>query len=96
MGSIKETFLNKYGIYEYIFLVMGVLILGTLTYWFMTKELEYSMGEGIALVVGVFAVGAPLSLLEWGRKKIGIETREKKAFDEKFQSKTGFDPNREA
>lgn len=74
--SIRETFLKKYGIWEYIFLVAGLLILGTLVYWFMTKQLENSIYEGIALIVSIFMIAAPQSLLNWGRKKVGLKTKE--------------------
>ena len=83
MEKFKETFLKKYGIWEYVFAVLGFLILFRVGKWFWLTNFEDYSWEVIGFVVlamalGLMLMGAPLAMLEWARKKTGLKTREEK------------------
>lgn len=89
MGNLKETFIKKYGIPEYIVLLAGVAILGRGVYSLIILNLKDTSWEEIAMIVFIFCIGliaclAPLSLLDFARKRLGMETkREAFAKDDK-------------
>jgi len=56
------NYIKKFGIWEYIFFGMGLLILGKLTYGFLIDTLEYSKLNLIALIFGVLAISMPVIL----------------------------------
>ena len=78
MKEIKETFLRKYGIWEYILLVLGVFIEVKLAIDFWNDDFGYSFNEIGASVFGILLIAFPLTLLDIIRKKTGLQTREEK------------------
>ena len=87
MTKLKETYLKKYGVWEYVLFVLGFIILlkTTITFWKSDMEaLEWTtigiMSFFIAL--GSLLISKPLTILDLARKRIGMETREDKFKDE--------------
>lgn len=78
MGDIRETFMKKYGWGEYLLFILGATVLGYQVYSYVTNSLEGSALDGVAFVCGVFCVLAPMTLLDFARKKVGMETKSNK------------------
>ena len=76
MGKLRETFMKKYGLWEYVLFFGGLLIFGKLVYQFMTDTIDGDALDGIALVLSILMMGLPLAILEFARKKAGLKTRE--------------------
>ncbi|WP_109852801.1 hypothetical protein [Aquimarina sp. AU58] len=66
-----RNLLQKYGVWEYVLFVIGLLVLGKLTYDFLFNTLEYSVLNGIAFVVGVLLIAAPATLVKAAKQKLG-------------------------
>ncbi|HEA19944.1 hypothetical protein LCGC14_0943620 [marine sediment metagenome] len=93
MGNLRETFLKKYGVAEYVLFIFGVIGCTKVTKDFWNDAIVdnyYAIG---ALILSVVLMTVPYTLVEYFRKKLGLETKEKKAFDAKFEKETGYDPN---
>lgn len=83
MGEIKETYLKKYGIWEYILLALGLVFLYSVGKEVVTREWEEFTIPIIGVMVLFLSLGAlliarPFAILEFARKKAGLETRAKK------------------
>ena len=83
MENIKETFLKKYGIWEYILFLIGLAFSGRVVYSFVIADFKTLTLEEIGIMIlflclGILAFAAPLKLLEFARKRVGMETREEK------------------
>ena len=83
MGNIKETFLKKYGVWEYVLMIIGLLICYKPVEYIVTIDFEAASWPVIGIVVfflllGVLFIAAPLSILELARKKMGLKTRSDK------------------
>ena len=83
MDRLKVSFLQKYGAYEYVLFMLGIMILSVWAKWLWEsnfKELTWSE-IGVStffFTLGSVCLASPLSILEWGRKKLGLRTREDK------------------
>ena len=81
--SLKETFLKKYGVWEYVLFIVGLAFLGRVVYSVVIADFKNITWEEIAIIVfffslGVLSVSKPLSILDLARKKAGLEPKEKK------------------
>lgn len=98
MGNLKETFIKKYGIAEYIVLMAGIAILGRGVYSLVILNLKDTSWEEIAMIVFIFCIGfvavkAPLKLLDFARKRIGMETK-REAFAKADKDKGAVTPDK--
>ena len=57
------NFLRKFGVYEYIFAVIGLTVLLKLTISFWNDTLENTALNGIAFIAGVLLLAAPRFLV---------------------------------
>lgn len=93
MGNLRETFIKKYGVADYALFVIGLIGCAKIIKDFWNDAIVdnyYAIG---ALLISVVLMTVPYTLVEFARKKMGLETRKKKAFDAKFEEETGVDPN---
>jgi len=63
------NYIRRFGLYEYVFFIMGLLVLGKLTYSYLTDTLEYSLLSLIAFLVGVLLLAAPRALVKIIKEK---------------------------
>ena len=82
MDKIRETFLKKYGIWEYLLFIVGLAILGRVVYSIVIADFKTMTWEEIGIIIlffalGVLAVAKPLALADYARKKVGLETKDK-------------------
>ena len=87
MKSIKETFLKKYGVWEYVVFFVGAVILGRVLFSIIVADFKNMTIEEIGIIIlflslGIIAIAAPLTILEFARKKAGLPTR-KEQLDQK-------------
>ena len=66
------NYLRKFGIWEYVFAIMGIIILTKLTIDFWTDTLENTALNGIALIVGVLLLAAPRYLVRVIKQKADV------------------------
>lgn len=83
MTKLKETFLKKYGVWEYVLFLIGVGFLGRVLYSFIIADLKNLTIEEIGIMIlffalGALAIAAPLAILDLARKKVGLPTRKEK------------------
>jgi len=77
---MSENFLRKYGVWEYMLFIFGGILLGRTAYEIIMVNFEETNWEywlinlGLASVGALF-VGKPLSILDFGRKKLGLEPK---------------------
>ncbi|XRE42207.1 hypothetical protein ACIVBQ_000411 [Tenacibaculum discolor] len=83
MNKLKETFLKKYGVWEYVVFFVGAVILGRVLFSIIVADFKNMTIEEIGVIIlflslGIISVGAPLTILEFARKKAGLPTRSEK------------------
>lgn len=83
MRNLKQTFLKEYGIWEYVVFIVGLVLLGRVSYSIIVADFKNMTIEEIGVIVlflaiGIIAVGSPLTMLEFARKKAGVPTRKDK------------------
>ncbi len=77
---MSGNWLKRYGIWEYLLFIFGGILLGRVGYEVITMEFEGVTWDvwlallGIAAVGSLF-VGRPLAILDFGRKRLGIQTK---------------------
>lgn len=84
MGDLKETFMKKYGVWEYLLFLGGALMFGRVIYMFMIGR--YDDAESIAdlavpigaLALSILMFAIPMTLIDAVRKKAGIETKQER------------------
>ncbi|MGE5944597.1 MAG: hypothetical protein ACM31G_09685 [Flavobacteriales bacterium] len=81
--AIKETFLKKYGVSEYLVLLAGLCIMARAVYSLIMLNLKATSWEEIAMIISIFCLGflavkAPFALLEFSRARLGMETKKEK------------------
>ncbi len=69
-----KNILRKYSVWEYVFFIIGLSILGKITYSFIKDTLENTVLNGIALIVGILLLAAPSTLVEIVKKKANENT----------------------
>ncbi|MFC0605909.1 hypothetical protein [Winogradskyella pulchriflava] len=74
--SIKETFLKKYGIWEYILFIFGIALAGRATYSMVVLNFKETSWLEIAFItttffLGVLAFSAPKFLVDLAKRKTG-------------------------
>lgn len=60
---------RKYGIWEYALNIFGLVILVKLAHGFVTDTIENTALNGIALVVAILCLAAPLTIVEIAKNK---------------------------
>ncbi len=60
--------LKKYGVWEYIVFLMGLIILSKLTHSFVTDTLENTTLNVIAFLLGLLLLAAPAKLVDLIKK----------------------------
>lgn len=75
---MKETYLRKYGVWEYILLIIGLFIIIKLGRDFWNDVFTYSINEIGATVFAILLIAFPLTLNDLIRKVRGLETRSEK------------------
>ncbi len=83
MKNLKETFLKKYGVPEYVLFLVGLAILSRVVYSIIIADFKDMTWTEIGIItlflcLGVLAVAKPLAIIEYAKKKAGIETSENK------------------
>ncbi|TDQ27619.1 hypothetical protein [Tenacibaculum caenipelagi] len=83
MKSLKETLLKKYGVWEYVVFLVGLGILSRVLYSIIIADFKNMTIEEIGIIIlflslGIIAIAAPLTILEFARKKAGLQTRKEK------------------
>tara|TARA_R100000789_G_C2945718_1_gene133490 strand:- start:10 stop:255 length:246 start_codon:yes stop_codon:yes gene_type:complete len=81
MSNLKETFLKRYGVWEYVLFLIGLGMLGRVLYSVIIADFKNMTIEEIGVIIlffalGILAIAAPLTLLDFARKKAGMQTRE--------------------
>ena len=87
MKKFKDTFINKYGIWEYIVFAVGLIFIGKVTWSFAIANFDkVTQGEvGIWVLffsVGVLAISFPMTILNFARKKAGLDVKTKTVKEE--------------
>lgn len=82
MDKIRETFLKKYGVWEYVLFLVGLAILGRVVYSIIFADFKTMTWEEIGIItlffaIGVLAVAKPLAIADYARKKAGLEIKDK-------------------
>ena len=82
MDKIRETFLKKYGVWEYVLFLVGLAILGRVVYSIIVADFKAMTWEEIGIItlffaIGVLAVAKPLAIADYARKKAGLEIKDK-------------------
>ena len=75
MGNVIKEKFNRYGISEWVTLVMGIAIAFYQGYKYHTNTLGDSAVELVVLVVWLLLIIAPLTLANIIRKARGIDTK---------------------
>lgn len=80
MGEIKENLINKYGIGEYILLVLGLFFLFSVGKEVITRQWEEFTLPIIGVMLLFLSVGSllvvkPMTILDFARKRIGMDTK---------------------
>ncbi len=75
MGNIRENFVKRYGLGEYILFALGAIVLGYQVFSYMTDSLDGDMLDGVFALMGILSLLAPMSLLDFVRKRGGLETK---------------------
>jgi hypothetical protein len=80
MEKLKETFLKKYGIWEYVLFLVGLAFLGRIVYSVIVADFKNMTWDEISAIIlffalGVLAISRPLAILELGRKQLGLKSK---------------------
>lgn len=80
MGEIRENLINKYGIGEYILLVLGLFFLFSVGKEVVTRQWEDFTLPIIGIMLLFLSVGSllvvkPMTILDFARKRIGMDTK---------------------
>lgn len=68
------SFMQKYGLWEYILFGSGLLVIGKLTYNFLNDTIVYNFGTGVAFLAGVLMISLPrvfVNIIKSRASKIG-------------------------
>tara|TARA_R110000823_G_scaffold309594_4_gene433980 strand:+ start:3574 stop:3852 length:279 start_codon:yes stop_codon:yes gene_type:complete len=80
MTALKETFLKKYGVWEYILFIMGLIVLGRTAYEIIVVNFNELTWEVIAIYIlfillGALLVGAPKYIVDIARNRFKTEPK---------------------
>ncbi len=75
MNKIKETYLQKYGIWEYSLFAIGWFIIIKLGRDFWNDVFTYSLNEIGASLLGICLIAFPLTINDTIRKLRGLEPK---------------------
>tara|TARA_R110002167_G_scaffold284737_1_gene489827 strand:+ start:9130 stop:9375 length:246 start_codon:yes stop_codon:yes gene_type:complete len=80
--AIRETFLKKYGVYEYVLFIVGLFISGRGVYDVIFLNLDALTWDAIAKIIalilfGALLIAAPKALVDIARNKFGSEPNKK-------------------
>lgn len=75
MEKIKQSFLKRYGVKEYIFLLIGSIVMGIQVYRYATNTLGNWELETAVFALAFMLLFAPLTILNIIRKARGLETK---------------------
>ncbi|HET8735195.1 MAG TPA: hypothetical protein VFM69_01220 [Pricia sp.] len=81
MSDLKETLLKKYGVPEYLLLIVGIFILYKSIKVLLYLDFEDTSWEIIGMItffllLGSLFIAAPMSLLDFARMKLGMKTKQ--------------------
>ena len=85
---IKETYLKKYGAWEYSLFIIGWFVIIKLGINFWNDEFSYSLNEIGASLLAIILIAKPLTIIDIVRKLRGLEKR-----NDKFNVKTNENNN---
>lgn len=77
MGNLRETFLKKYGVWEYVLFLFGIALSGRATYSMVILNFKETSWLEIAFITSIFLLGilafsAPKYLVGLAKKKTGV------------------------
>lgn len=75
MEKIKQSFLKRYGIKEYIFLLIGSVVISIQVFRYATNTLGDWKMETAVFALAFMLLFAPLTILNIIRKARGLETK---------------------
>lgn len=80
MENLKQNFLKKYGIWEYILLLLGLAFLYRVGEQVIIRPWEDFTLEIVGIMIlftalGSLLVAKPMAILDLARKKIGLDTK---------------------
>ena len=83
MKDLKETYLKKYGVWEYVLFLIGLALAGRSVYSIIIADFKTITAIEIGVIIlflclGILSFAAPLTMLDIARKKAGMETRREK------------------
>ena len=75
MKDIRKSFLEEYGIYEYLIFLLGVIIASGATYKMLTLDTKDTTWLELGFIttiffIGILAFSAPKYLVDIAKKKI--------------------------
>ena len=63
------NYLRRFGVWEYILFIGGLLVFSKLVYNFMTDTLDNNMVNGVGLIVSILMMAAPSFLVKVIKQK---------------------------
>ncbi len=78
--KIRQTFLKEYGIWEYVLFGIGLIFLGRVGYEVIILDFKEATWVYVGVLVlflclGILSVAAPKSILDFARKRVGMEVK---------------------
>jgi hypothetical protein len=86
MVKIAESFLKKYGVWEYVLFLAGIIIVSRTVYSIVIANFKTTTWTEIGVIVflfslGVLAVSVPKTLVDLAKKKTGANIDNNKNCD---------------
>lgn len=83
MTNIKENLIKKYGVWEYILLILGLIFLFSVGKQVIVRPWEDFTLPIIGILIlftsiGSLLVAKPMTILDMARKRVGMETKKDK------------------
>ena len=83
MEELKQNLLKKYGVWEYILLLLGLIFLFSVGKQVIMRPWEAFTLPIIGILIlftsiGFLLVAKPLTILDMARKRVGMETKKDK------------------
>lgn len=83
MSNLKETFIKKYGIGEYLLIALGLVFFYSIGKEVLTRNWEDFTIPIIGVLILFVSLGSllimkPMAILDMARSRIGMETKKEK------------------
>ena len=80
MNKIRDSFLHKYGVWEYILFIVGLMLIAKTTHSFIVADFHIMTWNEIGMIILVFLLGtlamaAPKAILDAARSKFKKDAR---------------------